>query len=143
MPVDLNQEGDDLEVDKEVTVESSMQPDEETQVTSLVDQTESLLSRMDVRANQMLDESNLITISGGPTIAAEIEARLREQAEKEIKRQKEIFVRKLAKQKVRLDEQQKQLEQVLAGSTASRHLWQCLQPFKLQLSRLLLITLRS
>uniref|UniRef100_A0A915IIX1 Uncharacterized protein n=1 Tax=Romanomermis culicivorax TaxID=13658 RepID=A0A915IIX1_ROMCU len=37
---------------------------------------------MDVRAEQMLDESNLITIAEGPTMA-EIEARLREQAEKE------------------------------------------------------------
>uniref|UniRef100_A0A915KD44 Uncharacterized protein n=1 Tax=Romanomermis culicivorax TaxID=13658 RepID=A0A915KD44_ROMCU len=116
-PIDLNQDGDDLEVDKEVTVESSMHPDEETQVTSLVDQTESLLSGMNVRAEQMLDESNLITIDGGPTMA-EIEARFREQAEKEIERWKEIFVKKLAEQKARLDEQQKQLEQVLAGFTA-------------------------
>uniref|UniRef100_A0A915IVZ5 Uncharacterized protein n=1 Tax=Romanomermis culicivorax TaxID=13658 RepID=A0A915IVZ5_ROMCU len=116
MPIDLNQEGHDLEVDKEVTVESPMQPDEETQVTSLVDQTESLLSGMDVRADQMLDESNLITIAEGPTMA-EIEGRLREQAEKEIERQKEIFVKKLAEQKARLNEQQKQLEQVLAGFT--------------------------
>uniref|UniRef100_A0A915IRK3 Uncharacterized protein n=1 Tax=Romanomermis culicivorax TaxID=13658 RepID=A0A915IRK3_ROMCU len=105
-PIDLNQEGDDLEVDKEVTVESSMQPDEETQVTSLVDQTESLVSGIE----QMLDESNLITIAEAPTMA-EIETRLRKQAEKEIERQKDTFVKKLAEQKARLDEQQKQLEQ--------------------------------
>uniref|UniRef100_A0A915L0B4 Uncharacterized protein n=1 Tax=Romanomermis culicivorax TaxID=13658 RepID=A0A915L0B4_ROMCU len=74
-------------------------------------------ARMDVRSNQMLDESSLITIAEGPTLA-EIEVRLREQAEKEIERQKEIFVKKLAEQKARLDEQQKQLEQVLAGFTA-------------------------
>uniref|UniRef100_A0A915JA50 Uncharacterized protein n=1 Tax=Romanomermis culicivorax TaxID=13658 RepID=A0A915JA50_ROMCU len=65
----------------------------------------------------MLDESNLITIAEGPTMV-EIEARLREQAEKEIERQKEIFVRKLAEQKARLDELQKLLEQVLAGFRA-------------------------
>uniref|UniRef100_A0A915KP65 Uncharacterized protein n=1 Tax=Romanomermis culicivorax TaxID=13658 RepID=A0A915KP65_ROMCU len=113
-PIDLNQERHDLEVDKEVTVESSLQPDEETQVTSLVDQTKNLLPGMNVGADQMLDRSSLIRIAEGPTMA-EIEARLREQAEKEIERQKESFVKKLAEQKARLDEQQKQLEQVLAG----------------------------
>uniref|UniRef100_A0A915L8Q3 Uncharacterized protein n=1 Tax=Romanomermis culicivorax TaxID=13658 RepID=A0A915L8Q3_ROMCU len=113
-PIDLNQKGDDLKVDKEVTVESSIQPDKETQVTSLVDQTKSLLSGMDVGAEQMLDESNSIRISEGPT-KAEIEAKLREQAENEIEREEEIFVKKLMEQKERLDEQ---LKQVLAGFTA-------------------------
>uniref|UniRef100_A0A915JIQ3 Uncharacterized protein n=1 Tax=Romanomermis culicivorax TaxID=13658 RepID=A0A915JIQ3_ROMCU len=72
---------------------------------------------MDMRADQMLDENNLITIAVEPTIA-EIEARLREQAEKEIERQKEIFLLKLVEQKARLDEQQKQIEQVLSGLMA-------------------------
>uniref|UniRef100_A0A915K0V4 Uncharacterized protein n=1 Tax=Romanomermis culicivorax TaxID=13658 RepID=A0A915K0V4_ROMCU len=65
----------------------------------------------------MFNESNLITSSNEAPTMAEIETRLREQAEKEIERQKDIFVKKLAEQKARLDEQQKQLEQVLAGFT--------------------------
>uniref|UniRef100_A0A915I496 Uncharacterized protein n=1 Tax=Romanomermis culicivorax TaxID=13658 RepID=A0A915I496_ROMCU len=63
----------------------------------------------DVRADQMLDESSLITFAEGPTVE-EIEARLREQAEREIGRQKEIFFKQLAEQKARLDEQEKQIE---------------------------------
>uniref|UniRef100_A0A915JFH2 Uncharacterized protein n=1 Tax=Romanomermis culicivorax TaxID=13658 RepID=A0A915JFH2_ROMCU len=76
-----------------------------------------MLIGMDVRADQMSDESSLITIAVERTIA-EIEARLREQAEKEIERQKEIFLKQLVEQKARLDEQQKQIEQVLAGFMA-------------------------
>uniref|UniRef100_A0A915HT32 Uncharacterized protein n=1 Tax=Romanomermis culicivorax TaxID=13658 RepID=A0A915HT32_ROMCU len=68
------------------------------------------------RAEQMVDEGNLITIAASPTIA-EIGARLREQAEKEIERQQEIFVKQLTEQKARLDQKQKRLEQVLAGFT--------------------------
>uniref|UniRef100_A0A915HSI3 Uncharacterized protein n=1 Tax=Romanomermis culicivorax TaxID=13658 RepID=A0A915HSI3_ROMCU len=71
---------------------------------------------MDVRADQMLDKSSLITIAEGSTVA-EIEARLRDQVEREIYRQKEIFLKYLVEQKSRLDEQQKQIEQVLAGIT--------------------------
>uniref|UniRef100_A0A915KPP0 Uncharacterized protein n=1 Tax=Romanomermis culicivorax TaxID=13658 RepID=A0A915KPP0_ROMCU len=91
--------------------------DNESQMGSLVDQTKSLLSGMDMRAEQMLDDSSLTTTTPRPR-NAEIEAKLREQAEKEIERQKEIFLLHLVEQKAKLDEQQKQIEQVLAGLRA-------------------------
>uniref|UniRef100_A0A915HFG9 Uncharacterized protein n=1 Tax=Romanomermis culicivorax TaxID=13658 RepID=A0A915HFG9_ROMCU len=56
---------------------------------------------VDVREDRMLDESSLNTIAEGPTVA-EIEARLREQAEREIERQKEIFLKQLAEKKARV-----------------------------------------
>uniref|UniRef100_A0A915IS27 Uncharacterized protein n=1 Tax=Romanomermis culicivorax TaxID=13658 RepID=A0A915IS27_ROMCU len=68
-PIDLNQERDDLEVDKEVTVESSMQPDEETMQPDEETQLAEQKARLDEQQKQLEQVLPSFTVQPMPLAA--------------------------------------------------------------------------